>query len=100
MELNIIISIIGAALSVATFAAGRLSVSRNNGKEFGQMLSEIAYIKCGMDEIKSDIRSVRKESTEIRIEHARHKEDIDDLRRRVTELEKKVTRYHEEGART
>ena len=99
MEIGVIISIAGLLLSAATFVIGRMTASKNSGKEYGQMLSEIGYIKCSMDEMKNDIRSFRKESTEIRIEHARHKEDIEDLRRRVTDLEKKVTRYHEEGAR-
>ena len=52
VELGILISIVGIALSVGTFFVGRTTAAKNSGKEYGVMLTDIGYIKSGVDDMK------------------------------------------------
>ncbi|MDL2235848.1 hypothetical protein LJC07_06865 [Christensenellaceae bacterium OttesenSCG-928-L17] len=49
---SFLIALLGAFVSSATFFAGRRSASKQEGKETGTMLTEIGYIKSGIDDIK------------------------------------------------
>jgi hypothetical protein len=52
MEVQIILAFCGLAVSVATFFIGRMSSARSGGQEYGVMLTEIGYIKSGVDDMK------------------------------------------------
>ena len=85
MELTTILTLttlIGFALSVATFIIGRQTASRNGGKQEGQILTELGYIKSGVDDMKRKMESMEKGY------HA--------LEGRVARLEEKVSIYHHE----
>jgi len=70
-------------VSAGTFCLGRLSAARSGGQEYGVMLTEIGYIKSGVDELKK--------KTELS-----DKRYID-LAERVTALEETVKIYHQGG---
>ena len=85
MEINgtILIALMGFAVSVATFFIGRQTAAKNSGKEYGVMLTEIGYIKSGVDDMnrkmeQSDNRYIA-------------------LAGRVTALEEKMAIYHHGG---
>lgn len=75
-------TIIGFALSVGTFFIGRLTASRNDGKQEGQILTELGYIKSGVDDTKRKLESMEK--------------SYHNLEGRVARLEEKVSIYHHE----
>lgn len=82
MELTVLISIIGLALSVGTFFIGRTTASKADGKQEGQILTELGYIKSGVDDMKRKMESMEKGY------HA--------LEGRVSRLEERVNIYHKE----
>ena len=55
IEVSVLIAVLGCALSVGTFFAGRMTAAKNNGKQDGVILTEIGYLKSGVDDIKRQI---------------------------------------------
>ena len=51
-EWSYVFALLGIAVSAATFFAGRRSASKQEGVENGRVLTEIGYIKSGIDDIK------------------------------------------------
>lgn len=82
MELTVLISIIGVAMSVGTFFIGRTTASHNDGKKEGQILTELGYIKSGVDDMKRKMENIEKNY------HA--------LEGRVVKLEERMNIYHHE----
>ncbi len=82
MELTLAISIIGVVLSVGTFFIGRTTASRADGKQEGQILAELGYIKSGVDDTKRKLENIEK--------------NYHSLEGRVARLEEKVNIYHHE----
>ena len=83
MELSILIAVCGLAVSVGTFFIGRTTAAKNSGKEYGVMLTEIGYIKSGVDDMKRKMEQSDKRYI--------------DLAERVTALEEKMSIYHHGG---
>ena len=83
MELTILIAVFGCAVSVATFFIGRTTVAKNSGKEYGVMLTEIGYIKSGVDDMKRKMEQSDERYTL--------------LASRVQSLEEKMAIYHHGG---
>lgn len=52
VELDVIIAVIGAFLAMVTFMIGRSTASKNDGKQDGQILTELGYLKSDTNEIK------------------------------------------------
>lgn len=65
IDLNIISTLISLILGIAGFAAGRLSASKADGKQAGVMLTEMGYLKSGIDDIKAQMRDSDKRYTEL-----------------------------------
>ena len=85
MEITTILTlttIIGFALSVSTFFIGRTTASKADGKQEGQILSELGYIKSGIDDTKRKLESMEK--------------SYHTLEGRVARLEERVNIYHKE----
>lgn len=82
MELTVLISIIGVALSVGTFFIGRTTASKADGKQEGQILTELGYIKSGVDDMKRKMENMEK--------------SYHNLEGRVARLEERVNIYHKE----
>ena len=83
MDLTAVIAVAGLAVSVGTFFIGRTTAAKNSGKEYGVMLTEIGYIKSGVDDMKRKMEQTDKHYL--------------DLERRVTSLEEKMAIYHHGG---
>jgi len=83
MEATVLIAVAGLAVSVGTFFIGRTTAAKNTGKEYGVMLTEIGYIKSGVDDMKRKMEQSDKRYT--------------DLTSRVTALEEKMAIYHHGG---
>lgn len=83
ISVTVLIAVMGFAVSVATFFIGRTTAAKNSGKEYGVMLTEIGYIKSGVD----DMRRKMEQSDKRYI----------DLAERVKALEEKMSIYHHGG---
>ena len=65
MELTVAIAVAGLAVSVGTFFIGRTTAAKNSGKEYGVMLTEIGYIKSGVDDMKKKMEQSDKRYIEM-----------------------------------
>jgi hypothetical protein len=83
MELTVAIAVAGLAVSVGTFFIGRTTAAKNSGKEYGVMLTEIGYIKSGVDDMKRKMEQSDERYTL--------------LASRVQSLEEKMNMYHHGG---
>lgn len=83
VEVGILLSLFGCALSAATFFIGRQSAAKNSGKEYGVMLTEIGYIKSGVDDMKHKME----QSDKHYIDHEK----------RIKSLEDRMEIYHHGG---
>ena len=63
--IGIICTILGAAITYATFLHNQKRTSRTDGQELGTILTEIGYIKANTDEIKLEQREQREKNTEF-----------------------------------
>ena len=84
IELSVLIAVIGCALSVGTFFIGRTTAAKNDGRENGQVLTELGYIKKGIDGLERDIKEIKRQYTDLDV--------------RVSKLEEAIRIYHKEGA--
>jgi 5-bromo-4-chloroindolyl phosphate hydrolysis protein len=84
VELGILISIVGVALSVGTFFVGRTTAAKNSGKEYGVMLTDIGYIKSGVDDMKRKME----QTDNHYIDHET----------RIKSLEDRMNMYHHGGS--
>lgn len=83
IDIAVLISIIGVLLSVATFLVGRMTAAKTSGQEYGVMLTEIGYIKSGVDDMKKKMEQSDKRYI--------------DLAERVTAIEEAMKIYHNGG---
>lgn len=80
IDVSVLIAICGFALSVATFFIGRTTSAKNAGQQTGQVLTELGYIKKGVDGLERKLDELQK--------------NYGELETRVTKLEGKVGFYH------
>lgn len=65
MDLSTIITIGGFLVAVATFLIGRLTGAKKTGQNQGAVLTELGYIKAGVDDIKLEQKEQAKTNTEF-----------------------------------
>lgn len=97
IDVTILISLLSVAMTIASFFIGRMTATRKQGQENGQLLSDIGYIKRGMDDLKSEIKEERKHTGEMERTIAEHGRDIKSAFGRIERIEEKMSRYHEHG---
>lgn len=83
IEISILIAVIGCGLSVGTFFIGRVTAAKNSGQQTGQVLTELGYIKKGIDGLERDIKEIKRQYTDLDV--------------RVSKLEEAIRIYHKEG---
>ena len=84
IDITVLIAVLGCAVSVAAFFIGRVTAAKTSGQEYGVMLTEIGYIKSGVDDMKkkmeqSDKRYIEMEKRLSKVEEAMkiyHKEEM------------------------
>lgn len=80
---SLIIGAGGLILSAVTFFVGRMTSAKTSGQEYGVMLTEIGYIKSGVDDMKKKMEQSDRRYI--------------DLAERVTALEESMKIYHSGG---
>lgn len=83
IDVNILIAVGGILLSAATFFAGRMTAAKKDGQENGQVLTELGYIKKGIDGLERDIKEIKRQYTDLDV--------------RVSKLEEAIRIYHNGG---
>ena len=51
-DLSALITVLGIAVSIATFFIGRQTAAKKQGQHDGQIMSELGYLKSNTDDIK------------------------------------------------
>ncbi|MBQ8552300.1 MAG: hypothetical protein IJ428_05765 [Clostridia bacterium] len=97
IDLTLLMSLLSVVMTIASFFIGRFTASRKQGQESGQLLSDIGYIKRGMDDLKSEIKEERNHTEKMQFSIAEHGRDIKSAFERIKKLEESVSRYHEHG---
>lgn len=64
VSIGLLCSLVGGAIAFATFSRNKSKDDRSEGQQSGQMLTELGYIKSGIDDIKNEQREQRKINTE------------------------------------
>ena len=82
IDMSALIAVIGCALSIGTFFVGRVTAARSSGRETGQVLTELGYIKKGIDGLERDIKDIKKQYIDLDV--------------RVSKLEEAIRIYHKE----
>ena len=83
IEITVLIAVIGCVLSVGTFFVGRMTAAKNDGRENGQVLTELGYIKKGIDGLEKDIKEIKDQYAALDV--------------RVSKVEEAMKIYHKEG---
>ena len=83
-----VVGVIGAVVALITLTRNKTSADKSDAKEDGIMLTEIGYIKAGVDDLKKDNRDMRAEVQSIHDKVTRVDESCKSAHRRIERLEK------------
>ena len=64
VSVALLCTIVGGVLGVLTFSRNKAKDDKHEGQQNGQMLTELGYIKSGIDDIKTEQREQRRINTE------------------------------------
>lgn len=95
VSLALLCTLIGGAIGVATFARNKAKDDRSEGQQSGQMLTELGYIKSGIDDIKTEQREQRHINTETATELAAVKASAKQAHLRIDRIEGREYPSHE-----
>lgn len=85
---GMVVGAVGAVVALITLSRNKTSVDKNEAKEDGIVLTEIGYIKAGVDDLKKDNRDMRAEVQAIHDKVARTDESCKQAHKRIDKLEK------------
>ena len=88
---GMIIGIIGVICSIIVVGRERSADDRSEGKEDGVVLTELGYIKAGVDDLKRDNRDIRGDLKNLDERITRNEESTKQAHKRIDALSK----YHE-----
>jgi peptidoglycan hydrolase CwlO-like protein len=83
IDMSALIAVVGCVLSIGTFFVGRMTAAKTSGRETGQVLTELGYIKKGIDGLERDIKEIKRQYTDLDV--------------RVSKLEEAIRIYHKEA---
>ncbi len=79
-DLTVLIAVIGCVVSVGTFFIGRMTAAKNSGQQTGQVLTELGYIKKGIDGLEQKMEKMEQQYSKLDV--------------RVSKLEEAIRIYH------
>ena len=65
ISIGVICTLIGLIISYAVFSRNKAKDDKGEGQQIGQVISDVGYIKSGIDDIKTEQREQRKINTEL-----------------------------------
>lgn len=94
--IGIACAILGGVLSYAAFFRNSKQDSKAEGKNDGTILTELGYIKGGIDDLKSENREQRKTNTEFISRLTAVESSAKQAHKRIDRLEGREHHEHEE----
>ena len=88
---GMVVGLIGVICSIVAVSRNRSADDRNEGKEDGVVLTELGYIKAGVDDLKRDNREIRVDLKNLDERITRNEESTKQAHKRIDALSK----YHE-----
>lgn len=88
IDVTVLITVLGFALSVGTFFVGRMTAAKNSGITDGETKSDIKHIKTTVD--KQD-----RKLDDVAANYSKLKDEIAELKERLHVLEERVQHLHE-----
>ena len=89
--ISAVVGIGGLIFGFTTYSRNKKTDDNAEGKQGGIMLTEIGYIKAGIDDVKRDTREFRAEIQELHDKIIRTEESCKQAHKRIDGLEK----YHQ-----
>lgn len=65
ISISILCTLVGLIISYAVLSRNKAKDDKGEGQQIGQVISDVGYIKSGIDDIKSEQREQRKINTEL-----------------------------------
>ena len=65
IPIGILCTLVGLIISYAVFSRNKSKDDKHDGQQLGQILSEVGYVKGGIDDIKAEQREQRKINTDL-----------------------------------
>ena len=87
ISIALVFTICGGVLGILTFSRNKAKDDRSEGRQSGQMLTELGYIKSGIDDIKTEQREQRRINTETATELAAVKASAKQAHLRIDRME-------------
>lgn len=87
VSIALLCTIIGGVIGILTFSRAKSKDDKNEGQQSGQMLTEMGYIKSGIDDIKVEMREQRKLNTEFATKLAQVEASAKQAHRRLDQIE-------------
>ena len=88
---GMVVGLIGVVCSIVAVSRNRSTEVKNEGKENGVVLTELGYIKAGVDDLKRDNRDIRGDLKNLDERITRNEESTKQAHKRIDALAK----YHE-----
>ena len=66
ISISLLCTVLGLAISYAVFSRQKAKADKSEGRQDGVVLTEIGYIKSGIDDIKLEQREQRKTNNDLR----------------------------------
>ena len=85
-------TLLGLVISYAAFLRNSKKDSEDEGREAGTVLTELGYIKGGIDDLKADNREQRKTNTEVVTRLTAVEASAKQAHHRIDKLEDQVER--------
>lgn len=95
ISIGLLCTIVGGVIGVLTFSRNKSKDDRSEGRQDGQMLTELGYIKSGIDDIKTEQREQRKINTETATKLAAVEASAKQAHRRIDRIEGRDYPTHE-----
>lgn len=98
MEWNIVVGVVctvlGAALSYVAFSRNKTKDDKSEGQQTGVVLTELGYIKGGIDDLKAENREQRKVNTEVYSRLSAVESSAKQAHHRIDRLETEASNDH------
>ena len=92
---GMVVGLIGVICSIVAVSRNRSTEVKNEGKENGVVLTELGYIKAGVDDLKRDNRDIKGDLKTLDERVTRNEESTKQAHKRIDALSK----YHEPDRR-
>ena len=87
ISIALLCTLVGGALGLLTFSRNKSKDDKTEGQQSGQMLTELGYIKSGIDDIKTEQREQRKINTEYATRMAAVEASVKQAHLRIDRME-------------